>query len=252
MRHNLPGFSLIEMAIVLIIIGLIGGLTMPTLKVMMDWQKASTTAQNQEKIFYALSSYALQHKSLPYAADPSGKSMPGRLQGIIPFVALNMPEALAKDGYHRWFTYKVDETYARLPPNLPKSLEENLCRINHENVKLTVKGAEKESSSPKIAIALISHGPQGRGAYPNTSHPPPVGKDEELNTYSKEQVIDRPISFDPVNPFSHKVNWVTAHNLLAIYGRAPCIRVDERQPPPQNKIQAPVMPQQQDAGERKK
>ncbi|MBX9806052.1 MAG: prepilin-type N-terminal cleavage/methylation domain-containing protein [Alphaproteobacteria bacterium] len=242
MRRNLPGFSLIEMAVVLIIIGLIGGLTMPALKVMMEWQKASTTTQNQEKILFALSSYALQHKKLPYAGDFTGKSTPGRVQGIVPFGALGIPEALAKDGYHRWFTYKVDDVFAKTPTELIRQLGGNLCYLLNQNIQLTVKGGEKEASSTKIAVALISHGPQGRGAYPNPSHPPPIGKDEELNTQSRDQVIDRPISYDPANPFSHKVVWVTAQNLLAIYGRAPCTRST----PEKTSYEAPVLPKKED------
>jgi prepilin-type N-terminal cleavage/methylation domain-containing protein len=45
MTRKVSGFSLIEMAIVLVIIGLVGGIALPCLKVMVDRQKASTTTK---------------------------------------------------------------------------------------------------------------------------------------------------------------------------------------------------------------
>ncbi len=237
MRYKISGFSLIEIAIVLIIIGLIGGMTLPSLKAMLDWQKTAITAQNQEKILYALASYAIRNKSLPYAASPlNSQEKPHeiirRRRGIVPYAALDLPEGIAKDGYHRWFTYVVDDYYTVIPKTGPHMLTQQpisrLCEKQIHLNPLTIKGIQGN-----IAVVLISHGPQGRGAYPNPLESEGLGNDERQNATSDTEIIDRPISQDPQNPFSHKVVWVTASNLLALYGHAPCPPLEEM-PKPSN------------------
>jgi len=239
MRYKISGFSLIETAIVLIIIGLISGAAFPALITMLDWQKTSTTAQNQEKILYALAGYAIQNLSLPYAANPVNSegqqdSASHRRRGIVPYADLRLPESMAKDGYGHWFTYVVDPHYATLPrPSPGKSplqrLRNKLCDspvsspLFHQG-PLRIKDGQKN-----IALALISHGPGGRGAYPSGSGA--LGKDEQQNAVSDTEIIDRSLSRDPQNPFSHKVAWVTASNLLAIYGRTPCPPPEDIPPP---------------------
>ena len=227
MMRQFSGFSLMEMAIVLIVIGLISGLTFPALKMRLDVQKSRLTEHHQEQILYALASFATKNKSLPYACDPSNfmgtEDKSGkRRRGILPFSDLGLPESVAKDGYKRWFTYVVDGTYALMPkPEIPGSfsshLENRLCGKENYVNPLRIKGL-----STNIALAVISHGPEGRGAYPNSLSNPPQGLDEKQNASSKEEIVDRPLCRDPANPFSHKVVWVTARNLLAIYAHSPC------------------------------
>jgi len=246
MNRHIPGFSLIEVAIVLIIIGLISGMALPALKAMLDWQKAAITAQNQEKILYALASYAIQHKSLPYAANPintQGKQDEAlrRRRGIIPYADLGLPEAAAKDGYHHWFTYVVDHDYASLPKMSPdrflmQPLRNKLCEMPQSPTYLHLSPLHIKDGQKNIALALISHGPQGRGAYPHPLESGFLGIDERQNATSDEEIIDRPINHDPQNPFSHKVVWVTASNLLAVYGRAPCPPVEDIPKPSQLRL----------------
>ncbi len=245
-RGELPAFSLIEMAIVLIIVGLISGTALPILQVMLEWQKATATAQHQEKILYALASYAAQYKILPYAADPaapSGKQEKTRRRGIVPYADLGLPESIAKDGYQRWFTYVVDDYYTIIPKSgnpgaVPQQPVNKFCEKHKHPKPLHIKGFQES-----IALAIMSHGPQGRGAYPNPLAAPPQGEDEIQNTASDTELIDRSLSRDPLNPFSHKVAWVTPKNLLAVYGHAPCPPVaDLKQPAGEVRYQAPQVP----------
>jgi len=225
MARKFHAFSLIETAIVLIIIGLVGGIALPTLKWAVEWQKETITAHHQEKILYALASYAVQNKMLPYAASPemrSGRQEEGHRRGIVPYADLGLPESVARDGYRHWFTYLVDDHYAiAAQPGASQSGIKRLClKVRHPN-PLRVKGMQGQ-----IAIALISHGPQGRGAYPNPMAAPPQGEEEMQNATSHTEIVDRPISHNPLNPFSHKVAWATAQNLLAFYAHAPCPPVE--------------------------
>jgi prepilin-type N-terminal cleavage/methylation domain-containing protein len=240
MNRKVPGFSLIEMAIVLVIVGLVGGVALPSLRVMVDRQKTSTTLERQEKILYALAGYALQHGALPNAAraeHPSGaEDKESKLcRGIVPYATLGLPESFAKDGHHHWFTYVVEKEYTQRPPGIVQDqreqCEQSFCRF----VAPTSKLPEEQSQQPTlrialghgqtvpIAVAVISHGPEGCGA-PN-SPVPPRGEDEGKNTTQNTNdipLVDRDFSKDPQHPFSHKVVWATASNLMAIYGRTPC------------------------------
>lgn len=237
MRRDISGFSLIEIAIVLIIIGLISGMSLPALRSMRDWQKAATTAQNQEKILYALASYAIQNRSLPYAANPtnfSGKQDIGarRRRGIVPYADLGLPESVAKDGYHHWITYVMDHDYATLPEKpYGKStiyqLKNRLCEMPQYATYLHLNPLHIKNGQKNIALALISHGVEGKGAYPDPLGSGLMGSDEKQNATSDNEIIDRPLSQDPQDPFSHKVVWVTASNLLATYGRSPCPPLEE-------------------------
>ncbi len=225
MPRTFPAFSLIEIAIVLIIMGLVSGMAFPMLKGMLDCQKATITDQNQEKILYALANYAAQNQALPCAANPenlSGEQESARRRGIVPYATLGLPESIAKDGYCRWFTYVVDDYYTTLLISSSQRPTNKLCEKKTSPYPLKIKGKQAD-----IAVILISHGLQGRGAYPDPSAAPPQGQDEIQNSRSDDEIIDRPLSQDPLNPFSHKVIWVTAQNLLATYAHAPC-------PPVQN------------------
>ncbi|MBM3468830.1 MAG: prepilin-type N-terminal cleavage/methylation domain-containing protein [Alphaproteobacteria bacterium] len=252
MNAKFSGFSLIEMAFVLIIIGLVAGMTLPALKGMLDWQKATITTQNQEKILYALASYALQNKILPYAASPhSSRGIQDtemkRRRGIIPYHDLGLPEAIAKDGYQRWFTYVVDDYYAvtpQLTAQIPSSIYPTplrLCEKHTHLNSLNIKGLQTN-----VALVLISHGPQGRGAYPNPLSVPTQSSDEHQNATSENEIIDRPLSTNPNNPFSHKVLWITSKNLLALYGHAPCPSLVDVPQPSKNIFQPPQFPSQRD------
>jgi type II secretory pathway pseudopilin PulG len=232
MIRKIPAFSLIEMTIVLIIIGLISGFAFPTLKVALDNQKIKVTEQNFEKILYALASYANQNKSLPNAADPQNRTgkedkASNRRRGILPYADLGIPESIAKDGYQRWFTYIVDDYYAAVSPlmihrSASQANQNRLCDNLIPPNPLKIRGLQEN-----VAIAIISHGPQGRGAYPNPQASPPLGADEQQNSTSDQEIIDRPISLDPTHTFSHSVVWVTSRNLLSIYGHAPCPPIRE-------------------------
>jgi prepilin-type N-terminal cleavage/methylation domain-containing protein len=238
MKHKVSGFSLIEMAIVLVIVGLVGGIALPSLKIMIDRQNALTTTERQEKILYALAGYALQHGALPNAASADHLSgiedKENQLcRGIVPYATLGLQESFAKDGYHHWFTYVVEKEYTKSPPGSAQDQHErSFCRFVLPTDKLAndqlmnplsaLKITLDRGQTVAIAVAVISHGPEGRGAYPQLLNPPPQGEDEEKNTNSTTTLVDRFISQNPKNPFSHKIVWATPQNLMSVYGHAPC------------------------------
>ena len=92
------GFSLLELSIVLLIVGLLlGGLIMP-LSARMDQQRIDTTKQQLEEIREALTGYALAHDALPCPATPANNGQASataggctRQHGFVPAATLGLP-----------------------------------------------------------------------------------------------------------------------------------------------------------------
>ncbi|MDP2324962.1 MAG: prepilin-type N-terminal cleavage/methylation domain-containing protein [Gammaproteobacteria bacterium] len=103
-HHTQSGFSLLELAIVLLIVGLLlGGLIMP-LSARMDQQKIDTTRQQLEQVRQALVGYALARDALPCPATPASNGLASatgtgctRQHGFVPAVTLGLPGAQNED-----------------------------------------------------------------------------------------------------------------------------------------------------------
>lgn len=173
------GFSLLEIAIVMLILGLIGGLSLPLITAQINRAGIVKTRTNQEYALNAIAAYVEKNRIFPCPADPqvSGsdygleqKECQGKKgEGILPFKTLGMSEIYAKDGFKHLMTYVVDPGLThRKNQNLLQTVEGGQITIkNEEGVSvLPQKEAKKGPISPNfIALLLISHGESGVGAF---------------------------------------------------------------------------------------
>ena len=131
MRSNKEsGFSLVEMAIVVFIIGLLTAGAMSMLRPYLEMSQANLTRKKLENISLALSNFAQVYGRLPCPAAPSpgaeiygtprksgtdgdevaehdcGTTIGSQI-GIIPFRALGLDEDQARDNYGNLITYAV-------------------------------------------------------------------------------------------------------------------------------------------------
>jgi type II secretory pathway pseudopilin PulG len=103
-RNLEAGFSLLELAIVLLISGLLlGGLIMP-LSARLDQQKIDTTRAQLETVREALVGYALARDALPCPATPASSGTSAatatgctRQHGFVPAVTLGIPGTRNRD-----------------------------------------------------------------------------------------------------------------------------------------------------------
>lgn len=131
-RHAQTGFTLLELAIVLMIVSLLAGGLLSSLPQQIEQQKLSDTRQTLNDIRSALLGYALLYGNLPCpttVTDPaqSGYGMAASScnggassDGILPWKTLGVAETdawgsqrtTATDGWNGYWRYRVDRNFA--------------------------------------------------------------------------------------------------------------------------------------------
>lgn len=182
-----PGFTLVEMTIVLLIVSiLLAGVLMP-LSMQMELRRYADTRKTMDQINEALIGFVLINGRLPCPADPAladGVATAGEERvactaagtnvGVIPWVTLNLPET---DEWGGRFTYRVSSAFAdKHPPNTwggctppvnpaaPTSFA--LCSGGDMKVQgRTTAKAAYDMTNLALPAVFISHGKNGYGTY---------------------------------------------------------------------------------------
>jgi len=131
---SIAGFSLVEMAMVLLIIGLVMGTSLKAGVVFISIEKRKVTSARLSAVDTALANYVAQNRRLPCPADgaiASGNVNAGVEQrtlatgvcttvnrGVVPWVTLGIPESDAQDGWFNRITYRVPTATIALPDNV--------------------------------------------------------------------------------------------------------------------------------------
>jgi type II secretory pathway pseudopilin PulG len=226
----LTGFSLVEMAIVLLITGILmsAGLSLLTLKMEAAYQ--DVTRKNQEVIKQALINYLGKNRRLPCPAyDATGKedrntsaTTPpcNRYSGIVPYSELGLDRSIALDGWENFISYVVTpiSISTALPAATPAytvawlysygATQTNSITSTASSafwpststggIKVT-DGATTTIADPALAtgavVALISYGKNGYGALnvKNTQNDfSAAGTDEKQNADATKLVSGTP------------------------------------------------------------
>ena len=174
------GFLLVEVALVLIILGIILGPSFILFRNYQRFQQLQTTQKHQDIVFQSLCQYFSQYGHLPLPSYPecfgykcADKGLSPSYVGIIPFRLLGLSEKHAKDGYNQWMTYAVDPRLTMLGNvdrlmmctmvfKYPSKIKIQDGDVECVNAILEKQG--KETKYDGIAVVLISHGPEKSGA----------------------------------------------------------------------------------------
>jgi type II secretory pathway pseudopilin PulG len=257
MRHILKifreekGFALIEIAIALIVMGLILGARIPSFLHYLRWQKIQETKEKQEKILYSIAGFVLQNGFVPLPASPyeKGKNFglsrqslntPLDMRGLVPFKTLGLPESYSKDGFKRYFTYigggvqkergdlSTHSSFCQMRPPYPLEVDER------QSSGILSKRPDRLASKSPVVLILMSHGESGYGAYYgsegtiNRSIKAHRGSlDKQQNASQDLRVVNRATSIKPQDFFDDIIVWVTRENLMAFYGKRPCYQQEE-------------------------
>lgn len=181
MTNDCKGFSLIELAMGLLVVGLLVAGVAQWLKVELVRGKAATTRDHAEIVITAINAFYDENARYPMPANPAwaeghplyGREFPGAatspgptevMRGAVPFADLKISMKDTLDGWDNKFTYAVSKvqtvspmptagviTVTALVPVIPPPLPplDDMVSMN----------------VPGVYWALISHGDRGRGAY---------------------------------------------------------------------------------------
>lgn len=224
------GFTLIEIAIVLMIVGLLlGGMLVP-LNAQMEQQKISATEKQLAEAREALIGYALANGQLPCPADPAiatgqpnagiARTPPctnGNSAGVLPWATLGLGET---DAWGNRFTYRVSSDFADAigsatyggctPTPTPAQASFALCSNGNQTVISAASGGTNVAIG--LPAVIVSHGKNALGAYTQEGAQQPLSgnADEQENGDGDASYVYH----TPTPDYDDLVTWISPNILL--------------------------------------
>jgi len=128
-NNNQDGFTLVEMAVVVALVGFLMSAAFLTIATMLAKKSELSTLKRMEVIADAISAYAQHNMRVPCPANPAGTgpepfgaewgsgaagtnygnciANAGQREGIVPYLALGIPAEYVRDEWGNYFTYRV-------------------------------------------------------------------------------------------------------------------------------------------------
>ncbi len=192
-QPRISGFTLVEMAVVVVIIGILMAMGLAMTNSMMQNTQRSTTKDREDYVRDAMIAYFTANHRLPCPDNGSNVGNTGRdgvedrlvgganplvtsgcttALGTVPFLTLGIARERAIDAYGNFITYRLDTARNwHLTSTFQASPGTPLVPCNPPGiiaaplVGLSVFSAPATLQTGTAATVLISHGPNGLGAY---------------------------------------------------------------------------------------
>ncbi len=226
------GFTLVEMAMVLMVIGLLLGGLIPTLSAQMELQRINETRKQLDEIQQALVGFTIANGRLPCPADPAiatGKAGAGiertppctasNSTGVLPWATLGVNEA---DAWGNRYTYRVSSdfadavgstTYGGCTPSPAPTLSTfALCSSGTLDVRSAASGGT--SVAINVPAVVISHGKNSGGAYTQLGTQLSASSDADEQENSDGSADNNYVSHTPTPNFDDQVMWLSSNILL--------------------------------------
>ena len=190
-NHKRRAFTLLEMSIVILIIGIMVASILPAITQQTAIEKAKELTQKMDAIEDALEAFRIKNGRLPCPAQPdlarnsddfgvvaaappdvcAGGTLSalqagadGATYGILPVRTLGLDDDAAFDPWGRAFTYMVSDDIIASGAYTTFPIDD----ITVGNITVQVRdqiGATLSNQATKAIAAVVSHGPNGHGAY---------------------------------------------------------------------------------------
>lgn len=159
------GFTLVEIAVVLMILGLLlGGLLIP-LSAQIDQQKIRVTQQRLEEIKEALIGFAILNRRLPCpASNTNGIETSGcndNTEGFLPWIDLGIEKY---DAWGRLFRYRADASYTTTfpTPSTPITPPVTTSKLEvQDNKESPTKFLTLDDGTSRVIAIIFSCGKNG-------------------------------------------------------------------------------------------
>jgi len=211
------GFSLIEMAIVLIIIGLLFGSLLTPLSAQRDRQQIKRTLKTLEEVKEALLGFAILHNRLPCSdrdedglEDSPCDTNTTKIEGNLPWRDLGIGRY---DGWGRHFRYRVDKEYSS--SSISSSLktdEDKKLKVRNKLGDINLTTFEKYEQSDgtiknysRVVAIIFSYGKNSKADNGNQFT---AANDA---TYVQDVYVED--KKDPTKTFDDRLTWLSKHTL---------------------------------------
>lgn len=237
------GFTLAEIAIVVLLMGILMTMGMKMLTVNLDSAASSETKAKQNVVKTALIGYLRTNKHLPCPSQltggiPNGNeavSCTANVQasyGYLPWITLGLSKDAVLDGWKHFFVYKVANGFPALSKNWTSTTSNNPFDINELTTPtnaITIQEGDGATApaniTQKAVVVIFSVGKNGYGAMeiqgPSNVAPPATNISETTNATAANAnptFIIRPYSETALaaagGPFDDIVTYMTPQDLL--------------------------------------
>ncbi len=214
MRKKSHGFTLIELAISLAVIGLLLGMLMVPLNAQIEQQRISDTNKELKLAVEAMLGFAVANGRLPCpatATTPSTTAGAGlentaacagatsAVEGVVPWTTLGVAET---DAWGHRFTYRVTREFANDPTG---GMQATFALTDIGNIDVLGAGGTVIVADNMVAV-IVSHGKNGAGAFrTDGSQVLPVTGDEAENADGDNNFITKM----PDPAFNDLVAWIS-------------------------------------------
>ncbi len=212
-HHFGSGFTLVELAIVMVIFSLLVGGMMMSLTSQQDISNARETEKRLNDIRDALLGFAVVNGWFPCPANPATASVVAGAgiesarvagscpftEGVVPWATLGVPET---DAWGRRLTYRVTAAFAQTSAF-------TLITPGDINIRTTAGGPFMANNVP---VVIVSHGKNGFRAFlpDGTQLGVTTDADEQENSDSDTDSVNKP----PTPTFDDQVAWIAPTILM--------------------------------------
>lgn len=242
-RNTARGFTLVELAVVITIIGVLIAAGTAAVRAQIDVAKNNATKTRLETAKQAITSYISRNKHLPCPAVPTltqtalGYGMeaanPGvctsvpviagsTVRGILPWRSLGMTDADGKDGWGRMFTYQVTRTATGLTAVNVSAMTGSInvySGVPTTNCPLPPAPpatCNQINAGYPATFILVSHGKNGLGAYLDNGSKManPTSATELENTNNNNNYVTADFNDIAPNVFDDALTFMSPQDIL--------------------------------------
>lgn len=211
--NNESGFSLVEAALVLAIVGTVAGLTLPLLVNQLENRRQTITKERLTTLIDTIGLYCAKTKRLPCPATNPKSGVFGNCgtqslhahSGYLPFRELGLQESQCLDGFGNPIHYSVDLNSTVRPYNFKSPAKSTLTVRDQDGSPV-----KTDSTPDQIAIVLWSEG---------TGFKNQPGRHETINLSEEPTFVDAPYSIAKDQEHRHILIWRTFEHLYFIHGK---------------------------------